>query len=220
MNFRENILKNSMMAAMLAIAACGVNAKPTKQEIADIDLLEGTIFVKDQRVSYSGVISSCGLQFATFTRDASTKQGAVRLSGSFNIMLDKKLDMVYRLKLGVIDGFKDDAVPAAPFNAFFSSPQGSAPTKSVITQPSSAPGYAVVAGDVDADVLGALEAIFRQKKLVVGFNRATGQQDVTTTIDLTVVESTMGDTKVSRKHSDDAVNTFGSCVKFLANKLK
>lgn len=174
--------------------------------------LEGTVYTVPRRSSADGILQACGLEFSEIKRDFSTRRGApVTIVGSFYLRLTKLPSLVYNMKIGLFDGLGNTTTPVAPANAFISAPQGKAPKKAIRAD-SDTPGYTLYVGPFDDDVLAAYVGIVEKKKLVLGFNRASGQQDVTATIDLTVVDANFVNDKVVRTRSDDAVLDFVSCV--------
>ena len=122
--------------------------------------------------------------------------------------------MPYNLKLGLFDGLGNTTRPVAPANAFISAPLGKAPKKAIRVD-SDISGYALFVGAFDDEVLAAYAGILEKKKLVVGFNRTAGQQDVSATIDLTVTAANFVNGETVRMRSNDAVNDFSSCVEDL-----
>lgn len=174
--------------------------------------LEGTIFVVPHRESVEGIVTACGLEFSALKRDFSTKRGApVKIAGSFYIRSANKGGVFYALKIGITDDLAGNETSSAPANAFISAPRGKAPTKAKRTSAESS-AYALFVGTVDGDVVDAYQAIAEQKQLVVGFNRVPGQMDVTTTLDLTVVDTKMQGSKVLRENSRKMVDDFIDCT--------
>lgn len=197
-----------------------VLAQTSNLEATVAQKLEGTVHVTSQRASADGKLEGCGIEFVEIKRDYSTKRGApVTMSGSIYFRLNEKVGLVYTLKLGLFDGLSNTTKPVAPANAFISAPQGKAP-KQAIRRDSDVPGWALYVGGVDDEVMEAYKAIIEQQKLVVGFNRKAGQQDVTATIDLTVIDSNMVNDKVVREKSDKVVSDFADCMNTLVKSVK
>lgn len=179
--------------------------------------LEGTLYTTPHRSSADGVLEGCGLEFSALTRDFSTRGGAyVRLVGSLYLRSHPKVGLAYMLKMGVFDDLASNK-GEAPANAFFSSPRSDAPAKA-IRSGSDNPSYALFVGAADKPVMDALSSIVEDRKLVVGFNRKPGQQDVTTVLDLTVSDITRVGVEVVRKREDTAVPAFAECVSLLTDK--
>lgn len=205
------------MRKVLVAVAVGTVTLPLFAQTLALDgeitrQLEGTVYTIPKRSSADGVLEACGLEFSELSRDFSTKRGApVTMIGSFYLRLTKRSGLVYAMKLGLFDGLGNTTNPVAPANAFISAPNGNAPKKAIRME-SDTPGYALFLGALDDDVLAAYAAIIDKKKLVVGFNRASGQQDVTATIDFTVVDANIVNNKVVREKSEDMVRDFSLCV--------
>jgi hypothetical protein len=181
--------------------------------------LEGTLYVKPHRETAEGVLTGCGLEFAALKRDFSTKKGApTQIVGSFYLRPNKNIGLAYALKLGVFDGFSfDNAI--APNNAFISAPNGKIPPKAIRVL-AETPGFALFIGEFDDAVMRAYAAILDKSSLAVGFNRKSGQQDVTFLIDLAVIDTKMGNDSVVRQRSDEPVAQFVACTKDLAETSK
>lgn len=174
--------------------------------------LEGTVYVRPLRESADGVLEACGFEFLALQRDFSTKAGApVKLSGSFYLRKFNKAGVIYTLKLGLIDGLGSDETFSAPANAFVRAPRGKAPVQARRSKADNQ-AYALYLGSLDNDIVAAYESILTQRKLVVGFNRKPGQQDVVATLDLTVTDSKVVDNEVVREQSSDTVDDFNSCT--------
>ena len=84
------------------------------------------------------------------------------------------------------------------------------------------PGYILVVGGLDKGVSNVMNSIKDNQQLIVGFNRAPGQQDVTAKVDLTVLDTSVSDEgKVVRTKGDRTLEEFSSCVTdLLANIVR
>ena len=175
-------------------------------------MLEGTIFIVPHRESVDGMMTACGLEFSALKRDFSTKGGApVKIGGSFYMRNHSNGGFFYALKIGIADGLGGNSVVSAPANAFIRAPRGETPVKAVRSAGETS-AYALFVGAVDDDVISAYEAIAEKNQLVIGFNRAQGQVDVTTTLDLTVIDTKMVDGKIVREKSPQPVEDFLDCT--------
>jgi hypothetical protein len=212
--------------AHIETAALG-NPLPTKNQLAQLAReLEGTIFVIPHRESADGVLTACGLEFAAVKGDYSTQQGApVKIAGSFNLRQTEKIGLAYALKLGAFDGIGTESESGfAPANAFIRAPNGITP-KRTIRADAEDDGFALFVGALDKDALAAFSGIAEKSQLVVGFNRKPGQQDLIFNLDLTVIDTQIGDSgKVVRKRSTRPVIEFVACsldlMKAAQKKLK
>ena len=139
--------------------------------------------------------------------------------GSFYLRRHPSFGLAYMLKLGLFDGFavKDGIAPA---NAFVRAPNGTAPKKALRVD-SDTSGYALFIGEMDDAVLAAYASIIERSELVVGFNRAPGQMDVTATVDFKVIDTQiMQDGEVIRQHSEKPVLDFLACSDELLKMIK
>ena len=66
--------------------------------------------------------------------------------------------------------------------------------------------------------MDALSSIVEDRRLVVGFNRKPGQQDVATVLDLAVSDVSRTGGEVLRKRDDTAVPEFAACMGLLTDK--
>lgn len=199
----------SAAAAFTAVA----HAQPTAIESEMLSLLEGTAYIAPHRETADGQLTACGLEFNSVARDNSTKHGApVVATGSFYL---RKVNgtVGYSLKLGVRDGLDvRNTKPFAPANAFVRAPRGMAPKKA-IKAPSDTLGFALYIGSVDSEIVSTLRAISEEKKMIVGFNRQSGQQDVNIPLDLAIKSSRIDEMGVMRRERDDEMVTeFMACT--------
>jgi hypothetical protein len=204
-------MRRTVISVFLVLASVNADAQPTAELAQLAQRLEGTIYVIPHRESADGTLTACGLEFAAMTRDFSTMKGApVKLSGSFYLRSHPTIGIAYMLKAGFFDGF-DFTNGFAPANAFISKPNGKAPKKA-IRQEAENKGFALFVGALDDEVIAAYAGIAEKQQLVVGFNRKSGQQDVTFNLDLTVIDTSIGvDGQVVRKRSNVPVDEFMAC---------
>lgn len=212
------MLVRSFLGAALMAVSSAVFAQSDAQELDRMyRSLEGTIYTIPHRSSADGVLEGCGLEFAAVAPDFSTRGGAyVRIVGSVYLRSHPTVGLAYMLKLGVFDNLSSSK-GEAPANAFFSSPESEAPAKP-IRSTSDNPSFALFVGAVDKPVMDALASIINNRKLVVGFNRKPGQQDVSTLLDLSVSDVAQAGVEVVRKRDDTAVPEFAACMSSLTGK--
>ena len=203
-------MKKIFTALLLAASGGAVySAQPSEAEIHAATMLNGAIYVLPHRESADGVLGACGLDFLTITKDFSTKQGGmVKMVGSYYLRKGRNDAVGYSLKLGVLDG--QDPEATAPANAFVGSVKGLIPKKGVRALAEN-PGFALFVGRVDSDVVAVLKSITEDKKMTVGFNRRPGGQDVTSIVNLTVVDTKIEGGNVSRTYSDQMLKEFMQC---------
>lgn len=214
---RQSQMKQAFFSVLFTLISINVCAQ-SSAEIAQLaKRSEGTIYVVPHRDSADGVLEACGLEFAALKADAFSAEGApIKIVGSFYLRSHPTQGMAYMLKLGVFDGV-GYSNGLAPANAFIRATNSNAPPKA-IRQVSETKGYALFVGALNSQINAALAEIAEKKQVVIGFNRKPGQRDVTFTIDLTVVDASMGDDgKIIRKRSDEPVAQFWACTVDLAN---
>lgn len=208
----------SLVGAVLWAASSAAFAQSSAEDLDRMyRSLEGTIYTISHRSSADGVLDGCGIEFAAITPDFSTRGGAyVRIVGSVYVRSHPTADLAYMLKLGVFDNLTSSK-GEPPSSAFFRSPRSEAPAKS-IRGASDNPSFALFVGVVDKQVMDALSSIVEDRKLVIGFNRKPGQQDVSTVLDLAVSDVAQAGVEVVRKREDRAVPEFAACMSSLSAK--
>lgn len=179
-------------------------------------MLSGTVYTIPHRESADGRLRACGLEFAAIGQDFSTKRGAiVKVIGSYYVRKIGSDSFGWALKLGIFDGF-GWSNPVPPNHAFVRAKSASAPelerTRKTAAE---TPGYALIVGTIDESAVSTLKAIPDQRHIVLGFNRAPGQQDVVIPVDLTVQNTQMEGDKPVRQRSHEMVNDFTACVSAL-----
>lgn len=204
---------------LTAIFCLNASAQSANDSYRFASKIQGTLDVQPHKESVDGEISGCGLSFNAITLDFATKQGQpIRLTGSYYLRLMKDKRIHYLLKLGVYDEpFGEIAFP--PANAFVRSVRGIAP-KNLFRILGDNSEYAIFGGEFGNESKSILKSIVEKNQFEVGFNRAKGQLDTVTTIDLTVVETKIDKEEVVRKRSREQVDEFVSCTKELFSKIK
>jgi len=176
------------------------------------DQMMGTSFVVSHVDSADGVLIGCGLEFAALLRDTATKDGMpIRVNGSFYFRKEATTPLLFVLKMAVIDGLGPKPTFTSPANAFIRAVGGTA-SKPVSKVAADTPGYVLFMSRVDQPVVAAYEAIVATRKVQVGFNRKPGQQDVVTTLDLTVTSAKVVGDRIVRQRSNEMVDEFASCM--------
>lgn len=207
--------------SVFAAGAVSLSTAAVAQTDAEMDRMlrsfEGTLYTAPHRSSTDGSLNGCGIEFAAITRDFSTGGGAyVRIDGSVYVRSHPSAGLAYLLKLGVFDDLTSDK-GWAPVGAFFSSPSSDAPPTPKRTV-SDNPSYALFVGAAGKEVLAALASIVDDRRLMVGFNRKQGQQDVVTELDLAVTDISQAGGQIIRKKDDTTVPQFAACMRALTEK--
>lgn len=198
------------LIGLTALAASGAAPALTPAEDAILEKLKGTVFVKQHRETADGRLQACGLEFSVLTRDFSTKGGApIKLVGSYYVR-GRGENTAVALKLGVFEPIGGD-ISFAPKNAFVRAPRGEAPSQ-VIPAGSETSGYGLYVSGIDESFLETYRSISDKKQFVVAFNRKAGQQDVSSTVDLTVVSTSAETGEVKRQRSTEMVDDFMACT--------
>ncbi|WP_295525650.1 hypothetical protein [uncultured Pseudacidovorax sp.] len=197
------------------IASSPVWAQPAAQEDA-LSALVGTVYTVAHRETSEGLLEACGLEFNVIGRDHATRGGAaVQGIGSYYLRRSGNAVM-YALKLGVRDTLGSEGRAVSPYYAFARPVRGSGPRERALRAESETPGYALFVGAVDDEAIAVLKAILEQRRIVVGFNRKAGQQDVSLEIDLAVKAARLEGDRLIRDRSSAMVDDFGACINDLA----
>ncbi len=210
----------NLKAFLLVATFCLNAAAQTKNDSNKLALkMQGTLSVFPHKESVDGELSGCALAFDAIKADFETKQGQpIRLTGSYYLRLEENKKILYSLKLGVHDKpFVENAFP--PANAFVRPIRGIAP-KNLFRILGDNSEYAIFGGEFGNESKSILKSIVEKNQFEVGFNRAKGQLDTVTTIDLTVVETKIEKDEVIRVRSREQVDEFISCTKELMAKIK
>lgn len=208
-------------SSFFAAGALSLSTAAAAQTDAELDRMlrsfEGTLYTVPHRSSADGSLNGCGIEFAAITRDFSTRGGAyVRIVGSVYLRSHPNAGLAYMLKLGVFDDLTSDK-GFAPVSAFFSSTSSDAPPTPKRTV-SDNPSFALFVGAAGKEVMAALASIVEERRLMVGFNRKHGQQDVVVDLDLSVTDISQAGGQIIRKKDDTTVPQFAACVSALTDK--
>jgi len=196
-----------LVAIFCACVGAPAQSNPSAASARD---LEGTIFTAARRESVDGLVQACGIAFSALVDDRVSRPGApVKVGGTFHLRRAGNGQILFTLKLGLVDDPGGLQAPSAPANAFIRAPGGRTPPPS--TRRDSDPGFALYLRAIDQDVLSAYEAIVGKSQVVVGFNRKRGQKYVTLLLDLKVVGASIVDDAVVRQRSDVPVDEFAAC---------
>lgn len=207
-------------AISVAFALAAVSAEASA-DLRDqvIDKILGTSSVSFQRTTVQGTLEACGFDFVAVGRDFSTKSGApYRIAGSYYLRRFGSKDIGFLLKLGVFNLDAKALAPSRPANAFVSAKNKPAlkPHRQVN---SDMPGYALFIYKLDDASMATWFELFETSKLDVYFNRKDGQQDVRTTIDLTIAGSKFVGDEVIRTISSSIVPDLAECSSQLLNDV-
>jgi hypothetical protein len=214
----NGIMRQAVHTVAVLLAVSGPASAAVTDDLWDQML--GTSFVVSHVDSADGVLIGCGLEFAALLRDAATRGGMpIRVNGSFYFRTAITTPMLFVLKMAVIDGLGPKQTFTAPANAFVRAVGGTA-SKTVSKLAADTPGYALFMSRVDQPVVAAYEAIVTTRKVQVGFNRKPGQQDVVTTLDLTVTSANVVGDGVVRQRSNEMVDEFENCMGQLVSAIK
>lgn len=212
-------VKSFISLAAATTLSAGALAQPTQEEREVLQMLAGTIYVTPHRGSADGVLDSCGLEFSALGADHSTKRGApVKVVGSYYLRKHPTVGLAYALKLGIYDGL-NWTTASPPNNAFVRAPRGPSPGPSSRSI-AETPGYALFVGVLDASFPTTYASIVDNGELVVGFNRAPKQQDVTIALDLQVRDTKVEDGRVVRDRTRKMIDEFISCTSELIKTVK
>lgn len=177
----------------------------------------GTTHAGSQRASTDGELKACGLDFVVFGRDFSTKQGAFYKAVGSYYFRNVNGNPQFWLKLGVFDinlRNPNESKPSKLGNAYVSTnDQGMLKSKARID--SDTPGFYIYIFDATEDSVKVWSRFIQDGKLVIGFNRQAGQQDVLFNMDGSVTEARFIGDEFVRKRSQDNVTEVANCTSLL-----
>lgn len=206
-------IRNTSLLAAICCVCVGTFAQEHRSDGSPEGVL-GTISTAPSQESADGVVQACGLAFSALVDDRVSRRGApVKMGGTFHLRRARHGELLFTLKLGLVDDPGGVDTTSAPSNAFIRSPGGKTPRQAARRE--SSPGFALYISPVDADVRAAYDAIVDRAQVVVGFNRRRGQPYVTALVDLTVVNAYIAGDRVVRERSDVPVEEFTSCAREL-----
>lgn len=179
------------------------------------DSIYGTHWVKFEPIQVAGNLEGCSLVYLAVTADRAYLNGnPVAINGSFALRADatgRRVGVAF--KTGLKDLNKKGAVFERPTFAYLQT-QNSSTAKAKGQSFDGEDGYKVFAYSIaDPAILAVLKDLATSSKATIGYNRKVGGMDVSTPLDLMVIDSEYTvDQKVLRKRSASSAESFSGCV--------
>lgn len=204
----------AICATLLVLVGSSAHAGDAVEQMLSQRL--GSLSNQAAPVFTEGVLTGCGVTFATLVKDFTYRTGGfVRIDGSFNIMSAKN-NIGILLKV-VVNDFEDKTyrlVPSAPVSAFFVS--GNATSRPYLIQQSlgtDTPGAIVALYNAEQTFPMLLKAV-GEGVVTVAFARKKGGTDMQVPIDLSVEDT---DDNGKKTRSTKVATVFMQCVSDLVD---
>lgn len=201
--------------ALSLLWVCHVSAVEQSREIDQLaNKMIGTIHAGGQRVSNDGELKGCGMDFIALGRDFSTKRGSLyKAVGSYYFRNVNGIPQFW-LKLGVFDINLEkpgNEKSSAIGNAHVAS-NGNMALKPKLKIDSDSPGFFIYIFESTETAAKVWGEFLQSGKLIIGFNRKAGQQDVTFTFDGTLSSAKVIGNEFIRQQSRDQLDEVGNCT--------
>lgn len=201
--------------ALSLLWACHVSAAEQSKAIDQLaNKMLGTIHAGSQRASNDGELKGCGMDFIALGRDFSTKRGSLyKAVGSYYFRNVNGAPQFW-LKLGVWDiNFENPGIEklSSIGNAHVAS-NGQMALKPKLKIDSDTPGFFIYIFESTEDAAKVWGEFLRDGKLLIGFNRKAGQQDVVFTFDGTISSARLIGNEFIRQRSRDQLDEVGYCT--------
>ncbi len=185
------------------------------------DSIYGTHWVKFEPIQVGGNLEGCSLVYLVAQADRAYLGGnPVAVNGSFMLRLDRtSKGIAVGFKAGLKDLSRSDASFTRPNFAYLQTATAST-AQAKGNSFDGDEGYKVFAYSfADPVIATVLKELMASGNATIGYNRKTGGMDVSTPLDLMVVDSEYtADQKVLRKRSPTTMLGFSDCVvKFLGS---
>lgn len=157
-----------------------------------------------------GVLTGCGVEFASLIKDFTYKAGNfVRVDGSFNLMTaNNSIGILLKIVVNDLDPQSYKIIPNAPVTAFFVS--GNATSRPfLIKQDRETDTPGAIIAIYDAKTFPMLVQSIREGTVTIAFARRKGGADMQVPIDLSVEDTNKEGAKV---RSDKSATSFMKCA--------
>ncbi|UXN58213.1 hypothetical protein [Phyllobacterium zundukense] len=199
---------------LLWLSITGSNAQNSERAMQSLSAMVGTMSVDAETEMSSGSLSGCHFMFTAVAQDLIYRQGAyIGVSGNVGV---RKANNNFGIDLKVvifdIDSSKSSFVlkPSAPSRAYLVGQDFQTNLSSLIaTVPSDTPGALVSLFQFHPS-FGILMNGIRRGKITIAFNRDGGDKDIRLPLELDV--KSVSDSG-QRQRSDEAIRSFGRCIK-------
>lgn len=207
-------MKN-MLLVLSMLWMCHASASEQSRELDQLaNQMIGTIHAGSQRASNDGELKGCGMDFITLGRDFSTKNGSLyKAVGSYYFRNVNGAPQFW-LKLGVFDLNLEkpgDEIPSAIGNAHVAS-NGQMALKPKLKIDSDTPGFFIYIFDSTEAAAKIWMEFLQSGKLLIGFNRKVGQQDVVFTFDGNVHSAQFIGNQFIKQKSSDQLDAVADCT--------
>lgn len=187
------------------------------------DSIYGTHWVKFEPIQVAGNLEGCSLVYLVVQADRAYLGGnPVAVNGSFALRLQPTgNNIAVGFKAGLKDMSRSDASFTRPHFAYLQTTTAST-AKAKGESFDGEEGYKVFAYSFTDPVIGTvLKELMASGNATIGYNRKTGGMDVSTPLDLMVVDSEYTtDQKVLRKRSPATMLGFSDCVVKLLGSVR
>ncbi len=163
----------------------------------------------------AGIKQGCTLVYRTIGQDFAYRQGKlIALSGNIVYVISNQGVPALGLKIATINVLDEHAKPEPPYFAYLETTNGTtAKSKFLHSDSPDTPRARYFSFQLDEGVQKVMGDIATGSKAIIGFNRKKGGLDVLVPLDLSVIESTASDLGFNRRHSDETLHLFRSCVR-------
>jgi hypothetical protein len=178
--------------------------------------------VEFQPQQSKGELEGCSVVFRAAFRDHVYKSGKMAMvSGNFTFYVKDPNSAFVTIKAGIIDLEPLSKIANAPEFSYLQSGSASTAKARYIANDSDTPGFRLWVLAIDEEVAEVMGNILSRNPLTLGMLRKGGKLDVLVPIDLTVAGTDVSAVgKVSRRHSDQAIQRFTECFVKLSDRLK
>lgn len=184
------------------------------------DSIYGTHWVRFEPIMVAGKLAGCSLVYLVVQADRAYLNGdPVAINGSFMLRDAGNKGIAVGLKTGLKELNKNGATFQRPNFAYLQT-EHSSTAKAQGQSFDGEDGYKVFAYSIsDPAILSVLGDLASAGKVTIGYNRKIGGMDVSTPLDLMVVDSEYTtDQKVVRKRSANSAVGFSTCVATLIDE--
>lgn len=203
-----------ILTALMALSSASViaQASPLIKQVARS--LEGTTYVIPMNQSIEGTINACGFEFKALTFDSVYKNGEpIVINGSFALRKAGPNQVFLTYKLGTFNYVNSELVPEAPNFAWIK--LGDVLVRPEKTAQAETEGFRLYISTLKSNTAKGLEAIVKQQKVTVGFNRRDGGLDVVIPLDMSVRDTEISGEKTVRTRDDKLGKGFAVCIREL-----
>lgn len=185
-------------------------------------VIAGTIKIDFQPMQSAGAKNGCSLIYDAVISDNVYQQGELTLlSGNITYMISAKGGLsTLGLKIGLMNTLNPNTRIEPPFFAYIQSLNGTTSKSKSISNDSDIPGFRLFDFQIDENSARVIDDILNGLPIEIGFNRKQGGLDVLVPLDLLVAESTISDSGLEHRKSNEMISKFRSCFVEVSQQLK